>query len=296
MCTTPPLPLQNPHQRQWHPPPHPPHSTTGHGVPPKILPPQFCCYLHIPKVPGLLERNPSTATSNFHLGLGRAGQAGCSTISCLFPRHTNFPIHPFPLPFTIVDHFHTLPFLARLLNACRRLPVRLAFAALNIQPARLPLHGPSTCCGHFPPCPPFLVSSHRGAIHSSSTQQPPQTRPDFSPKSPDQSTPLPPDNNRVLSPDACAQRLRCHTRALSRLTASPRVRAAAPCLAIGPRATLSPLPSSIHILPTCLFCLPRSRPSWASLSKACSPRIIPSAPRPRRRWPTTGPARVQRSY
>lgn len=84
MRTTPPLPLQNVDLRQWHPPNS--QSTSGHRVPPKFLPAQFCCYLHIPKVPRLLllERNPSTATSNFHLGLGRAGQAGCSTISVCF--------------------------------------------------------------------------------------------------------------------------------------------------------------------------------------------------------------------
>lgn len=82
LMRTTPLPLQNPHPRQW----HPPKPTRNHWswCSAQISSPQFCCYLHIPKVPRLLGRNPSTATSNFHLGLGRAGQAGCSTISACF--------------------------------------------------------------------------------------------------------------------------------------------------------------------------------------------------------------------
>lgn len=87
MHTTPPLPLRPSKTHsltQSHPPN--PHSPVAVAFRPNFSPPPFSsCYLHIAKVPDL-ERNPSTATSNFHLG--RAGLdwlAGCSSISCLFP-------------------------------------------------------------------------------------------------------------------------------------------------------------------------------------------------------------------
>lgn len=72
---------------------HPTHTrlTSGRRVPPRFLP-LSACYLHTYQKYLLLERNPSTATSNFHLGTGLdwigldwTELAGCSTISCLFP-------------------------------------------------------------------------------------------------------------------------------------------------------------------------------------------------------------------